>query len=123
MVKAIFFQKNFLSQLLGQLFGQINSQVNCQVNYVIKKKSQVNCQVNYVTKKISEVKCQVNYLVKKYSIFFQLLDTDVPWGRSPPEMAARWRYRLPSNNLTVHYNSQFSVSFHFGFEQEAQKCL
>ena len=22
-----------------------------------------------------------------------------------PEMAARWRYRLPSNNMTAHYNS------------------
>jgi hypothetical protein len=27
--------------------------------------------------------------------------------RSPPEIAARWRYKLPSNNLTAQYNSQF----------------
>ena len=31
------------------------------------------------------------------------------------KIAARWRYRLPSNNLTAHYNSQFCVSFYFFF--------
>ena len=36
----------------------------------------------------------------------------------PLKIAARWRYRLPINNLTAHYNSQFCVSFHFGFAQE-----
>ena len=46
----------------------------------------------------------------------------VPQCGSPPEIAARWRYRLLSNNLT-HYNSQFCVRFQFGFDQEAQKCL
>ena len=35
----------------------------------------------------------------------------------------RWRYRLPSNNLTAQYNSQFFVSLHFDFDQEAPKCL
>ena len=34
-------------------------------------------------------------------------------------IAARWPYRLPVKNLTVHYNSQFCVSFHFCFAQEA----
>ena len=37
--------------------------------------------------------------------------------------AARWRYRLPIKNLTVYYNSQFCISFHFSFGQEAQQCL
>ena len=43
-------------------------------------------------------------------------------GRAPPKIATRWRYRLPINNLTAHYNSQFCVSFHFGFAQEAQNA-
>ena len=39
--------------------------------------------------------------------FFLTLSTGVPWRQLPPEIAARWRHRLPSNNLTAHYNSQF----------------
>ena len=39
--------------------------------------------------------------------------------RSLPEIAARWRYRLHSNNLTEHYNSQFLIRFYFGFDKEA----
>ena len=62
-------------------------------------------------------------LHKLFSSNFLILSPDVPWRRSPPEIAARWRYRLPSNNLTAHYNSQFFVSFLFGFDQEAHKCL
>ena len=38
-------------------------------------------------------------------------------------LAARWRYRPSIKNLTAHYNSQFWVSFHFCFYQEAQKRL
>ena len=52
-----------------------------------------------------------------------ILSTCVLWRRSLPKIAARWRYRLPSNNLTAHYNSQFCVSCYFGFAQEAQKYL
>ena len=51
------------------------------------------------------------------------LHTDLPRRRSLPKIAARWRYRLPSKNLTAHYNSQLCVSFHLGFAQEFQKCL
>ena len=29
------------------------------------------------------------------------------------QIAARWRYRLPIKNLTLHYNSQFCVIFNF----------
>ena len=62
-----------------------------------------------------------------FEFFFFLKFLNWPLGlprrRSSPKIAARWRYRLPSNNLTAHYNSQFFVSFHFDFDQEAQKCL
>ena len=51
-------------------------------------------------------------LLKLFFFKFLILSTGVPRRRSPPEIAARWRYRLPSNNLTAHYNSQFCVSFH-----------
>ena len=43
--------------------------------------------------------------------------------RFPAEIAARWRYRPPIKNMTAHYNSQFCVSFHCCFLQEAQKRL
>jgi hypothetical protein len=50
-----------------------------------------------------------------------------PWlprrRRSPAEIAARWRYRPPIKNMTAYYNSQFCVSFHCCFLQEAQKRL
>ena len=62
-------------------------------------------------------------LLKLFSSKFLILSTGVPRRRLPPEIAARWRYRLPSNNLKAHYNSHFFVSFNFGFDQEAQKCL
>ena len=62
-------------------------------------------------------------LLKLFSSKFLILFTDVPRRRSPPEIAARWRNRLPSNNLTAHYNSQFCVSFNSGLDQEAQKCF
>ena len=42
---------------------------------------------------------------------FLIWPTGLPWRRSSLKIAARWRYRLPSNNLTAHYNSQFFVSF------------
>ena len=47
----------------------------------------------------------------------------LPRRRSQPKIAARWRYRPPIKNLTSHYNSQFCVSFHCCFFQEAQKRL
>ena len=52
-------------------------------------------------------------------------DLPVPLPRrlSTTKIAVRWRYRLPIYNLKVHYDSQFCVSFHFCFAQEAQKCL
>ena len=47
-----------------------------------------------------------------------------PWRRrSLAEIAARWHYRPPIKNMTSHYNSQFSVSVHCCFLQEAQKRL
>ena len=66
-----------------------------------------------------------NYLTKTFFSLskFLILSTDVPRRRSPLEIAARWRYRLHSNNLTGYYDSQFFGSFHLGFDQEAQKCL
>ena len=65
----------------------------------------------------------INILLKLFSSEFLILSTGVPQRRSPPEIAARWRYRLPSNNLTADYDSQFYVSLHFGFDQKAQQCL
>jgi len=53
--------------------------------------------------------------------FFKIPDL-VHWRTAAP-IAARWRYRLASNNLAAHYDSQFCVSFRFGFDQEAQKYL
>ena len=52
-------------------------------------------------------------LQKHFSSKFLILTTGVPRCLSPPEIAARWCYRLHSNNLTAHYNSQFCVSFNF----------
>ena len=52
----------------------------------------------------------INILLKKNSSKFLILSTGVPRRRSAPKNAARWRYRLPSNNLTAHYKSQFCVS-------------
>ena len=49
-----------------------------------------------------------------FSSKFLILSTGVPRRLSPSIIAARWRYRLPSNNLIAHYNSQSCVSFHFG---------
>ena len=43
--------------------------------------------------------------------------------RFPAEIAARWCYRPTIKNMTAHYNSQFCVSFHCCFLQEAQKHL
>ena len=43
--------------------------------------------------------------------------------RFSAEIAARWRYRRPIKNITAHYASQFCVSFHCCFLQEAQKRL
>ena len=42
------------------------------------------------------------------------------WAAGPPlEIAARWRCRHFVKNLTVHYSSQFCVSFHFCFPWKA----
>ena len=58
--------------------------------------------------------CYQRGLPRLVSSNFLILSTGVPRRRSLPKIAARWRYRLPSNHLTAHYNSQFCVSFHFG---------
>ena len=68
---------------------------------------------------------RVNKYFEKFFFFskFLIWPSGLPRRQSLPQIAARWRYRLPSNNLTAHYNSQFFVSIHFDFDQEAQKCL
>ena len=63
-----------------------------------------------------------NYFTKTFFSKFLILSTGLPRRRSPPKNAARWRCRLPIENLTAHYDSQFCVSFYF-FCQEAQKRL
>ena len=51
---------------------------------------------------------------KQFNFFkFLILSRGIPWRCSPAKIAARWRYRPPSKNLTAHYNSQFCVSSHF----------
>ena len=40
-------------------------------------------------------------LLKLFFSKFLILSTDVRRRRSPPEITARWHYRLPSNNLTA----------------------
>ena len=62
---------------------------------------------------------------KKFFFFskFLILSTGLPRRRLPLKIAARWRYKLPTNNLTAHYKSQFCVNFYFCLAQEAQKCL
>ena len=51
---------------------------------------------------------------------FLILSTGLLRRRLPPKIAARWRYRLPIENLTAHYNTQFCVSFNFWFCQKAR---
>jgi len=50
-----------------------------------------------------------------------------PWQprrrRYPAEIAGRWLYRPSIKDMTAHYNSQFCVTFHCCFLQEAQKRL
>ena len=43
--------------------------------------------------------------------------------RFPAEIAARWCHRPPIKNMIAHYDSQFCVSFHCCFLQEAQQRL
>ena len=61
---------------------------------------------------------RVNYFFEKNNFFskFLIWPSGLPRRRSSPKIAARWRYKLPSNNLTAHY---IFVSFHFDFDQEA----
>ena len=66
------------------------------------------------------------YFTKTFFHQNSWLSTGVPRCRLPPKIAARWRYRLPSNNLTAHYDSQFFVRFHFGFARKSKnssKCV
>ena len=62
-------------------------------------------------------------LLKVIFFKFLILFRGLPRRRSPAEIAARWRYRLPITNMTAHYDGQFCESFNFCFYQEAQKCL
>ena len=67
--------------------------------------------------------CLQGVLLKSFFSKFLILSTGLPRRRSPPKIAARWRYRLPINNLTAHYIIQFCVSFNFCFAEEVWKCL
>ena len=67
--------------------------------------------INRVTKRPSDWKVTGISIV----IAPLILSTGLPWHRLLPNIAARWRYRLPMENLTAHYNSQFCVSFNFLF--------
>ena len=62
-----------------------------------------------------------------YSTLSHIWTFVTPWPprrwRFPAEIAARWRYRATIKNMTAHYDSQFCVSFHCCFLQEAQKRL
>ena len=53
------------------------------------------------------------FYLKIISSKFLILSTGLTRRRSPLKIAARWRYRLPIENLTAHYNSQFCVIFLF----------
>ena len=48
-----------------------------------------------------------SFFLSKFLIWF----TSLPRHRLPQKIAARWRYRLPINNLTADYNSQFCEAF------------
>ena len=62
----------------------------------------------------------INFCTTSFFLFkFLILSTGLPRRPSPPKIASRWRYSLPIENLTAHYNSQFCVSFHFCFCREA----
>ena len=63
----------------------------------------------------------ISFLKNIFFFKFLIWPTGLPRRRSLQKITARWRYRLPSNNLTAHYNSQFFASFQFGFDQEAQR--
>ena len=51
---------------------------------------------------------------------FHILFACLPRRRSPAELTAGWRYRLPIKNWTPHYNNQFCISFLFCYNQEAR---
>ena len=53
-------------------------------------------------------------LIFWFFFFFKIPDLAQRPTSAPivAKIAARWRYRLPSNNLTAHYDSQFFTSFH-----------
>ena len=51
---------------------------------------------------------------------FLILSPGLSQRRSQPLTAAGWRHRLPIKNMTAHYNSQNSVSFHFGFVRKPE---
>ena len=62
-------------------------------------------------------------LLKLFFLKVPDLSTGVPRRRSPPKIAARLRYRLPSNNLRAHYISQFFVGFHFGLPRKPKNAF
>ena len=55
--------------------------------------------------------CGSGVIIILLKLFFFKIP-DLVHRRTPAPVAAknRWSYRLPSNNLTAHYNSQFCVS-------------
>ena len=58
--------------------------------------------------------------------FFDFLFLQNSWSGPQAYLGADCRQKLPLDgaaDFLAHYNSQFFVSFHFGFDQEAQKCL
>ena len=44
--------------------------------------------------------------------------TGLGWRRLPPEIAAGWRWVPLIKKMTIHYNSQFFVRFHYCFHWE-----
>ena len=63
------------------------------------------------------------FLLKDFFSKFLILPTGLPRRRSPPKIAARWRYGPPIKDLRAHYNSQFFVIFSFCIDQEDHRGL
>ena len=81
------------------------------------KKTSSYCKIIEVTQsgKFSRRSSVITILPKLFFSKSLILSTGLQRRQSPPQITARWRYRLPMKNLTAHYNIQFCVSFHFCF--------